>query len=573
MTETLDRVTAQRGATLRCKGWRQETILRMLENNMENAEDASRLVVYGGIGKVARNWESYHAIVAALQDLEDNETLAIQAGMPVAVFRTHRLAPRVVMALTNVIRAEWSMFYELVEKNLTTFSAYTAGPWQYIGSQGVVEGTFETLARIADEHFGGDLKGRILFTAGLGGMGRSQPAAMSMHGGISIVVEVRPENIAQRLSANYVDVQAADLADALRLAGQARSMGKPLSITLHGNMTEICEAALSLGWVPDIATEMCPCHDPFALIPVGLDAKGAEALRTRDPEAFLVRSRDTMKRLVRAMNGLMDAGSVVFEYGTFVRKECVDAGMERAEAFRYPGCVARYWRPMFEEGRGPFRWTCVSGQSRDQSRLDDLALELFPDCPIVQRWIPRARRHLPIEGLPARVCFLGFGQRRLFGLATNALVRSGELSGPVAFSRDNLDCGSIANPVFETEAMKDGSDNISDWPYLNALLNTAAMADVVSIQANGTMGVSAHTGVTMIADGTEEADMRLDACLCTDSGIGIVRYAQSGYSTARTVAEGRGHLTSDSIKVPLWWSPEATFGPPPRREPAPDGAR
>ena len=482
--------------------------------------------------------------------------------MPVAIFPTHRLAPRVVMGLSNVIRADWPMFYDLIDKNLTTFSAYTAGPWEYIGSQGVVEGTFETLGRIADEHFGGSLKGRVLFTAGLGGMGRSQPFAMTLQGGISITVEVRAKTIAQRLAAGYADVEARDLRDALRLADQARSAGKPLGILLLGNMADVCEEALALGWTPDIATEMCPCHDPFAFVPGGVDPLDAVTLRTADRDAYLARSRETMMRLVRAMNRLMEAGAIVFEYGTFVRKECVDAGMDRAEAFRYPGCVARYWRPMFEEGRGPFRWTCISGDRQDQARLDDLVLELFPDCPVVQRWIPLARAKLPIEGLPARVCFLGFGQRRQFGMAVNRLLQRGELAGPVAFSRDNLDCGSISNPVFETEAMIDGSDNISDWPYLNALLNTAAMADLVSIQANGTMGVSAHTGVTMIADGTDEAELRLDACLRTDSGIGIVRYAQAGYRTARQVAEGRGPLTSESIKIPLWWSPTATFGPP-----------
>ena len=286
----------------------------------------------------------------------------------------------------------------------------------------------------------------------------------------------------------------------------------------------------------------------------------AEGLLKRDRARYLELSRASMKRILKAMNRFVEVGAVVFEYGTFLRKECVDAGIGREEAFRYPGAVARYIRPMFEEGRGPFRWTCISGEAADRARLDELALALFPDCPIVQRWIPLARK-LPTEGLPARVCFLGFGQRRAFALATNRLIAQGEVTGPIAFSRDNLDCGSIANPVFETEDMKDGSDAISDWPYLNALLNVAAMADLVSIQANGTMGVSAHTGVTMIADGSEEAALRLDACMATDSGIGIVRYAQSGYATARRVAGGEGPLSDDRIAVPLWWQPQATFGP------------
>jgi urocanate hydratase len=557
----LKEVRAARGPELRCKGWRQESILRMLENNLENAERTETLVVYGGIGKAARNWESYYAIVESLKSLENDETLAVQAGMPVAIFKTHRLAPRVVMGNTNVIKADWPMFYELVDKNLTTFSSYTAGPWQYIGSQGVVEGTFETLALIADEHFGGSLKGRILLTAGLGGMGRSQPFAMTMHGGVTICVEVRKEIIAARLAAKYADVEAANLDDAIRRAEEAKAARAPLGILLHGNMADILEEALARGWAPDIVTEMCPCHDPYALIPGGLTPEAAVALREQDRPSYLGRSRETMIHILRAMNRYLDRGVVVFEYGTFIRKECVDAGLSREEAYRYPGCISRYVRPMFLDGRGPFRWTCISGRVEDQRRLDRLALEMFPDDPIVQRWIPRARDLLPVEGLPARVCFLGFGQRRAFGLAANALVRSGELAGPIAFSRDNLDCGAVANPAFETENMLDGSDAISDWPYLNALLNTAAMADLVAIQANGTMGISVHTGVTMIADGGEEADLRLDACLTTDAGIGIVRYAQAGYREARAVAEGRGRLTAQSIKVPLWWSSQATFGP------------
>ena len=555
-------VKAQRGKTLRCKGWKQESLLRMLENNLENAEDASRLVVYGGIGKAARNWESFHAIVATLKELEDDETLAVQSGMPVAVFKTHRLAPRVVMGLSNVIRADWPMFYDLMEKNLTAFASYTAGPWEYIGSQGVVEGTFETLGRIADEHFDGSLAGRVLFSAGLGGMGRSQPFAMTLHGGVSVVVEVRPATVRQRLEAGYADVEAADMTEAIRLAGEAKAAGRALGIVVEGNMTEAVEEALARGWRPDIVTEMCPCHDPFALVPAGMGPGQAEGLLKRDRTRYLELSRASMKRILRAMNRFVEAGAVVFEYGTFLRKECVDAGVAREEAFRYPGAVARYIRPMFEEGRGPFRWTCISGEAADRERLDELALSLFPDCPIVGRWIPLARKALPTEGLPARVCFLGFGQRRAFALAANRLIAQGEVCGPVAFSRDNLDCGSVANPAFETEDMKDGSDVISDWPYLNALLNVAAMADLVSIQANGTMGVSAHTGVTMIADGSEEAALRLDACMATDSGIGIVRYAQSGYATARRVAGGEGPLSDDRIAVPLWWQPQATFGPP-----------
>ncbi|AXF12610.1 urocanate hydratase (plasmid) [Paraburkholderia graminis] len=556
--QTGTRITAQRGPVLRCKGWRQETILRMLENNLENAEDPSRLIVYGGIGQAARNWESYDAIVHALKNLENDETLAMQSGMPVAVFRTHRLAPRVVMANSNLIQATWPKFYDAKEKNLIAFASYTAGPWQYIGSQGVIEGTFETLGVIAERHFGGSLAGRIFFSAGLGGMGRSQPLAMSMHGGVSVVVEVREETICERLAAGYADVRVDSLADAIRLAEEAKSERRSLSIVVRANLIDALDDIGQSGWVPDIVTEMCPCHDPFALVPAGMEVAEALDLLVTDRDAYLARSRASMIRIVRAMTRLQKAGAVVFEYGTFVRKESVDAGLSPEEAYAYPGCIAEYVRPMFLEGRGPFRWTCVSGEVSDQRRLDELALDMFHDDPLVTRWIKLARTRLPLEGLPARICFLGFGQRKAFGLAVNALVRTGEVQGPVAFSRDNLDCGSIANPAFETEKMRDGSDAISDWPYLNALLNTAGMADLVSIQANGTMGVSAHTGVTMIADGSEEADLRLDASLTTDAGIGIVRLAQAGYPVARAVAEGRGRLTTDSIQVPLWWTPEAT---------------
>jgi len=563
--EVLKEVKAQRGSTLRCRGWKQESILRMLENNLENAERAENLVVYGGIGKAARNWESFHAIVATLKELEDDETLAIQAGMPVAVFKTHRLAPRVVMGNSNVINADWPTFYKLIDQNLTTFSSYTAGPWQYIGSQGVVQGTFETLRLVADEHFSGELTGRVFFTAGLGGMGRSQPLAMTMHGGITVCVEVRDEIIKQRIASGYADVHASTLEEAIELAEGAKARKRPLGIALSGNMCDVLEQALALAWRPDVVTEMCPCHDPYALVASGLTPADAVALRARDPDGYLKKSRETMLRMVRSLNSFLDRGIVVFEYGTFIRKECVDAGMPRAEAFRFPGCIARYVRPLFFEGRGPFRWTCVSGEVSDLARLDQLALDLFPRDPVVQRWIPRARAKLPVEGLPARVCFLGFGQRKAFGLAANGLVRSGELKGPIAFARDNLDCGSIANPAFETEGMVDGSDAISDWPYINALLNTAAMADLVAIQANGTMGISAHTGVTMIADGSAEADLRLEACLTTDAGIGVVRHAQAGYPAAKRVAQGAGPLTDEKIKIPLWWSPQATFGPSGKR--------
>ena len=560
--EILYEVKAQRGDTLRCKGWKQETILRMLENNMENAEAPEYLVIYGGIGKCARNWESYHAIVKALKELENNETLVVQSGMPVAVFTTHKLAPRVIMATTNIMKATWPIFYDLQDKNLTMFAQYTAAPWEYIGTQGVIQGTFETLGAVAEQHFGGSLVGRILLTAGQGGMGSNQPRAMNMHGGVCIDVDVNEATIDKRIKIGFSDVKASDLDEAIELAKKAAAEKKPLAIGVVGNAASLFWEAYEKGFEPDIVTEMCPCHDPLSYIPEGFSPAEAEDLRVKDRDGYLEKARASMVKQLRAMNAFYGKDGIeVFEYGTSIRKECRDAGMPEAEAMTIPGFVAEYIRPLFCEGRGPFRWTCTSGEASDLARLDDLVLEMFPDDTLTVKWIKLAREHLPIEALPARVCYLGFGERRAFALRVNELIRNGEVKGPVGFSRDNLDSGSIVNPTFESEKMKDGGDLISDWPMLNAMLNCAAMADLVALQANYSMGEAVHTGVTMIADGSEEADLRLDACMTTDSGIGVIRHAQAGYETARTTAEGKGRLTKDSINVPLWWSPQATFGP------------
>jgi urocanate hydratase len=564
--EILYEVKAQRGDTLRCKGWKQESLLRMLENNMENAEAPERLVIYGGIGKCARNWESYHAIVQSLMDLENNETLVIQSGMPVAIFKTHRLAPRVVMANTNIMKATWPIFYDLQDKNLTMFAQYTAGPWEYIGTQGVIQGTFETLAAVGDKHFGGSLKGRVYFTAGLGGMGRNQPRAMTMLGGVCVIVDASAEIIERSLERGFLDVRADTLEEAVELAEAAKAEGRPLGIGVHGNAAEMFPRALQLGWLPDIVSEMCPCHDPISYIPSEFSPDDAAALRDDDRMGYLQVARNSMKRQLAAMIEFSKRGAAVFEYGTSIRKECRDAGMPEDQAMSIPGFVAEYIRPLFYLGRGPFRWTCLSGEASDLARIDDLVLEMFSEDNTTVKWIELAREHLPIEALPARVCYLGFGERKALALRVNALIRSGEIAGPVGFSRDNLDSGSIVNPTFESENMKDGGDLISDWPYLNALLNVAAMADLVAIQANYSMGEAVHTGVTMIADGSEEADLRLDACMTTDSGIGVVRHAQAGYETARQVAQGQGPLTDEKINVPLWWSPEATFGPTPGQD-------
>lgn len=560
--EILYNVKAQRGDTLRCKGWKQETILRMLENNMENAEAPEYLVIYGGIGKCARNWESYHAIVDSLKNLEDDETLVVQSGMPVAIFKTHRYAPSVVMATTNIMKADWPTFYDLQDKNLTIYAQYTAAPWEYIGTQGVIQGTFETLGAIADRHFDGLLAGRILLTAGHGGMGANQPRAMSMHGGVCIDIDVQEDIIDKRIKIGFTDVKAKNLDEAIEMAKKAATEKKALAIGVVGNAATLFWEAFEKGFEPDIVTEMCPCHDPLSYIPEGHSAWDAEVLRVEDRDLYFKKARESMVKQLRAMNAFHKKANVhVFEYGTSIRKECRDAGMSEDEAMFIPGFVAEYIRPLFCEGRGPFRWTCVSGEASDLARLDDLVLEMFPEDKLTVKWINLARNHLPIEALPARVCYLGFGERKAFALAVNDLIKKGEVKGPVAFSRDNLDSGSIVNPTFESEKMKDGGDLISDWPMLNALLNCAAMCDLIAIQANYSMGEAVHTGVTMIADGTGLADFRLEACMTTDSGIGVVRHAQAGYETAREVAEGRGKLTRESIKIPLWWSPTATFGP------------
>lgn len=561
--EILYSVKAQRGNVLRCKGWRQETILRMLENNMENAEHPERLVIYGGNGKCARNWESYHAIVKSLKELEDDETLVVQSGMPVAIFKTHKYAPVVVMATTNILKATWPIFYELEAKNLTMFAQYTAAPWEYIGTQGVIEGTFETLGAVALKHYDGSLKNRIYLTAGAGGMGGNQTWAMKMHGGVAIVIDVDRKTMERRLMKNYMDIIVDTLDEAIDLAKQSVAEGKPLGIGVVGNAADCFEEAYEKGFMPDVMSEMCPCHDPISYIPSGYTPEEAAVLRKEDFEGYLSKARATMKRQLAVMLKYLDKGVPVFEYGTSIRKECRDAGFPEKDAMRLPAFVADYIRPLFCEGRGPFRWICISGDPSDLNKTDQLALELFPDDPIVSRWIRLAHEHLPIEGLPARVCYMGFGQRKKFALAVNDLIKKGEIKGPVAFSRDNLDSGSIVNPTFESERMKDGGDLISDWPMLNGLLNACGMCDLIAIQANYSMGEAAHTGVTQIADGTTDADFRLEVAMTVDSGMGIVHHAQAGYETARDVANGKGKLTKESIKIPLWWEPadKVTFGP------------
>ncbi|MFC7391455.1 urocanate hydratase [Scopulibacillus cellulosilyticus] len=559
--EILYSVKAQRGTTLRCKGWRQESILRMLENNMENAEKPEELVIYGGIGKCARNWESYHAIVKSLKELEDDETLVVQSGMPVAVFKTHKYAPTVVMATTNIMKPSWETFYDLQDKNLTIFAQYTAAPWEYIGTQGVIQGTFETLSAIARKHYNDSLVGKILLTAGAGGMGGNQTRAMTMHGGVGIICDVNEETIRRRMDAGYIDVLAESLDEAIEMAKVSASKGEAIGIAVVGNSADIFESAFKKGFNPDILTSMTPAHDPISYLPSGYTAEEADELKRRDRELYLEKARETMIRELKVTNEFFDKGVHAFEYGTSLRKECRDAGMPETEAMKIPGFVAEYIRPLFCEGRGPFRWTCLSGEASDLKKIDNMVLEKFKDDLLVTRWIKLAKKHIPIEGLPARICYLGFGQRKAFALEVNEMVKRGELAGPVAFSRDNLDSGSIVNPTFESENMKDGGDLISDWPVLNGLLNAVGMCDLIALQANYSMGEAVHTGVTMIADGTEDAKTRLEVCMTVDSGIGVIRHAQAGYDIAKDVANGKGKLTDESIKVPLWWTPKATFGP------------
>ena len=527
--EILYEVKAQGGGlkdkeTLRCKGWRQETILRMLEFNMENAEIPELLVIYGGNGKCARNWESYWAIVDSLKNLEDDETLVVQSGMPVAIFKTHKEAPVVVMATTNIMQATWERFYDLQDKNLTIFAQYTAAPWEYIGTQGVIEGTFETLSAIAMKRFNDDLTGKIYLTAGAGGMGANQTWAMKMHGGVCIVVDVNEKILKKRIEKDYLDLIAPTLEDAIKLAKENATAKKPISIGVVGNAADIYEKVLASDFRPDICSEMCPCHDPISYLPSGYTAEEADELKINDRDKYLHLARETMK---------------------------------------IKGFVAEYIRPLFCEGRGPFRWTCLSRDPEDLKVSDDIALEICKGDKLVERWINLARKNLPIEGMPARVCYMGFGERKKFGLAINQAIKDGRIKGTVAFSRDNLDSDSIVNPTFESENMPDGGDYISDWPYLNGLLDCAAGCDLIAIQQNYSMGEAVHTGVTMIADGTEEADRRLATCLTTDSGIGVIRHAQAGYQSAKDVANGKGKFTTDSIKVPLWWQPaeKVTFGP------------
>ena len=539
----MERIRAARGTKLRCKGWRQEAILRMLENNLENAEKPDELIVYGGTGKAARNWDAFHRIVETLKGLGDDETLLVQSGKPVAVFRTHKDAPRVLIANAHLVPrwSTWETFYELERLGLTMYGQMTAGGWSYIGSQGILQGTYETFGACARAHFGGSLRGRLVLTGGMGGMGGAQPLAITMNEGVCLDVEVDPARIERRVANGYCDVLVRDLDEALREAFRAKAENRPLSIGLVGNCADVHPELLRRGVVPDIVTDQTSAHDPLGgYIPQGLSAEEASALRASDPKTYVQRARESIATHVRAMLEFLRRGSVVFDYGNNIRGQAKEAGV--ADAFAFQGFVPLYIRPMFAEGRGPFRWVAVTGDPEDIRKTDSVILREFAGNETLVRWITRAGERLPWEGLPARVCWLGYGERALFGTRINRMVASGELSGPIVVTRDHLDAGSVASPYRETEGMRDGSDAIADWPILNALLNTAAGADLIAVHNGGGTGIgySTHAGALVVCDGTEDAERRIERVLTTDPGLGVVRHADAGYEDAIRVAKEKG---------------------------------
>ena len=524
-----------------CRGWQQEAALRMLMNNLdpEVAERPEDLVVYGGTGKAARNWESFEKIVETLRRLEDDETLLIQSGKPVAVFRTHRSAPRVLLANSNLVGrwATWDKFRELERMGLTMYGQMTAGSWIYIGSQGIVQGTYETFGSVARKHFGGTLSGRFVLTSGLGGMGGAQPLAATMQGAAVLAVEVDESRVDKRLETRYCDRKTHDIDEALLWIEEARSAGSALSVGLVGNAADVLPSLVTRGIVPDVLTDQTSAHDMLnGYVPAGMPLNEALALRAADPVRYVELSTASAVVHVEAMLELQKRGAVVFDYGNNIRTVAFDAGV--SDAFDIPGFVPEYVRPLFCEGRGPFRWVALSGDPKDIARTDDLVLELFPHDEHLKRWITLARERIAFQGLPARICWLGQGERARFGVALNDLVASGEISAPIVIGRDHLDTGSVASPFRETEGMKDGSDAIADWAVLNALLNVASGASWVSFHHGGGVGIgnSLHAGQVIVADGTPEMRERLERVLTNDPGIGVARHADAGYKTAIATA-------------------------------------
>ena len=543
-------VRAPRGSEISCRGWIQEAALRMLMNNLdpEVAERPDDLVVYGGTGRAARSWEAFDAIVASLRSLGNDETLLVQSGKPVGVFKTHEDAPRVLIANANLVGrwADWENFRKLEAKGLIMYGQMTAGSWIYIGTQGILQGTYETFGAVARTHFGGDLSGRIVLTGGLGGMGGAQPLAATMHGAACLVVEVDAARIQRRLETRYVDVMTASLDDAWSRLVAAGEKGEAISVGLVGNCAEVLPEIVRRGWQPDVVTDQTSAHDPLdGYIPVGLTPQQAAELRASDPNDYLRRSRESIVTHVRAMLALQRAGSTVFDYGNNIRTEAHDQGLE--DAFDIPGFVPEYVRQLFCQGRGPFRWVALSGEPSDIYRTDELVLELFPDNEHLVRWIRLARDRVAFQGLPARICWLGQGERARFGLALNDLVAKGEVQAPIVIGRDHLDTGSVASPFRETEGMRDGSDAIADWPILNALFHPSSGASWVSFHHGGGVGMgnSLHAGQVIVADGTEAAAVRLQRVLTNDPGIGVVRHADAGYEEA--IATAREH----DLEIPM----------------------
>jgi urocanate hydratase len=538
-------VRAPRGAALSCKGWQQEAALRMLMNNLDPdvAERPDDLVVYGGTGRAARSWEAFDAIVDALRALEHDETLLVQSGKPVAVFRTHESAPRVLIANSNLVGrwATWEHFRELERRGLMMYGQMTAGSWIYIGSQGIVQGTYETFGAVARQHFGGSLAGRLVVTAGLGGMGGAQPLAATMQGAVMLAFDVDESRIDKRIATGYCDAKASTLEEGIALAEAARAERRALSIAVVMNAAPALEALARLGVVVDVLTDQTSAHDMLrGYVPDGMTLDEAAALRARDEAAYVAASTATASRHVRAMLALQRRGAVTFDYGNNIRTVALDAGV--ADAFEIPGFIPAYIRPLFCEGKGPFRWVALSGDPADIRRTDELVLELFPDDEHLHRWITLARERIHFQGLPARICWLGQGARARFGVALNDLVARGELSAPIAIGRDHLDTGSVASPFRETEAMKDGTDAVADWPILNALLNVASGASWVSFHHGGGVGIgnSLHAGQVIVADGTDQMRVRLERVLTNDPGLGVARHADAGYATALDTARREG---------------------------------
>ncbi|MEU2629979.1 MULTISPECIES: urocanate hydratase [Kitasatospora] len=542
-------VRAARGTQLTAQGWQQEAALRMLMNNLdpEVAEHPSKLVVYGGTGKAARDWRSYDAMVRTLQNLKQDETMLVQSGRPVGVMQTHEWAPRVLIANSNLVGdwANWEEFRRLESLGLTMYGQMTAGSWIYIGTQGILQGTYETFAAVADKKFNGTLEGTITLTAGLGGMGGAQPLAVTMNGGVAICIDCDPSRIARRIEHRYLDVEASSLAHALELATAARDKKQPLSIGLLGNAAELVPQLLAMDAPIDIVTDQTSAHDPLSYLPIGVAFDDMATYAAEKPAEFTERSRESMAKHVEAMVGFQDRGAEVFDYGNSIRGEAQLAGYDRA--FAFPGFVPAYIRPLFCEGKGPFRWAALSGDPQDIAKTDKAVLDLFPENESLHRWIKMAQEKVHFQGLPARICWLGYGERDKAGERFNDMVASGELSAPIVIGRDHLDCGSVASPYRETESMLDGSDAIADWPLLNAMVNVASGASWVSIHHGGGVGIgrSIHAGQVTVADGTALAGEKIRRVLTNDPGMGVIRHVDAGYDRAVEVAGERG------VRVPM----------------------